>query len=146
MNIKCYLALPFFCLFIGLVQAQNSQLIGSWQLDEIVLEDFIDEDHTFPIEESFFGYYLNPNEALLITEAYMPVIIGEEQQNYSYAINGSKLVLSQSNNVLVQSNGKVEQLTSQGETAFKMKLSKNKLVLSRRNETFFESYTFFKNN
>lgn len=146
MNIKFYLILPFFCFSLGLLQAQNGQFIGSWTLDEIVLEDFIDDDHVFPQEESFFGHYLNPNESLRITDTYMPVIIGDEQQNFTYELNGSKLILTQSNNVMVQKEGKIEHLTTQGNTEFKVKLTKNKLVISRRNETFFESYTFHKNN
>lgn len=146
MKIKFYFILPLFCLFTGLVKAQGESVIGTWTLDEIILEDFIDEDHVFTKEESFFGYYLNPNESLRITDTYMPIVIGEEQQNFTYKIQGSQLVLSQSNNVLIQTDGKVEQKTTQGETAFKIKISKNKLVISRRNETFFESYTFLKNN
>ncbi len=121
-------------------------MIGTWILDEIILEDFIDQDLVFTKEESFFGYYLNPNESLRITDTYMPIVIGEEQQNFTYKIQGSQLVLGQSNNVLIQTDGKVEQKTTQGETAFKIKISKNKLVISRRNETFFESYTFLKSN
>ena len=146
MKIKLYFILPFFCLFTGLVQAQGESVIGTWILDEIILEDFIDEDLVFTKEESFFGYYLNPNKSLRITDTYMPIVIGEEQQNFTYKIQGSQLVLSQSNNVLIQTDGKVEQKTTQGETTFKIKISKNKLVISRRNETFFESYTFLKSN
>ena len=146
MNLKLYFILPFLCLFTGLVQAQGESVIGTWTLDEIILEDFIDEDHVFTKEESFFGYYLNPNELLRITDTYIPVVIGEEQQNFTYEIQGSQLILSQSNNVLIQTDGKVEQKTTEGETTFKIKISKNKLVISRRNETFFESYTFHKNN
>ena len=146
MKIKLYFILPLFCFFTGLVKAQGESVIGTWTLDEIILEDFIDEDHVFTKEESFFGYYLNPNKSLRITDTYMPIVIGEEQQNFTYKIQGSQLVLSQSNNVLIQTDGKVEQKTTQGETTFKIKISKNKLVISRRNETFFESYTFLKNN
>lgn len=146
MKLSPYFILSIFCLFLSFAQAQNEQLIGQWTLDEIVLEDFIDDDHVFTPKESFFGYYLDPNQSLMITDTYMPIIIGEEQQNYTYAINGAKLVLSQSNNVMIKQNGLVEHQTTQGETTFKIKISKNKLVISRRNETFFESYTFLKNN
>lgn len=61
MKIKLYFIFPLFCLFTGLVKAQGESVNGTWTLDEIILEDFIDEDHVFSKEESFFGYFLNPN-------------------------------------------------------------------------------------
>jgi len=144
MKIKLYFILPFFCLFTGLVQAQGESVIGTWILDEIILEDFIDEDLVFTKEESFFGYYLNPNETMQITETTMEVVVGGMHVNCDYRVEGAKLILSQDNNVMILKDGELTNQVSSGETDFRIKISDGLLILSRRNITFFESYTFLK--
>ena len=144
MKIKLYFILPFFCLFTGLVKAQGESVIGTWILDEIILEDFIDEDLVFTKEESFFGYYLNPNETMQITETTMEVVVGGMHVNCDYRVEGAKLILSQDNNVMILKDGELTNQVSSGETDFRIKISDGLLILSRRNITFFESYTFLK--
>lgn len=144
------LRLPLLAIFtlcsVLLTFSQENKLVGQWKLDAIELKDFSSEDLVFTPEESFFGNYLNSNEALNIELDKFPVVVGGDMVLYDYTLEGSKLKLSFSNTVVRLKDGKQEEFTKEGESEFKLKVSPNKLIISRRNETFFESYTFSKLN
>lgn len=146
MNSKLPLLIFLFSSFFTVGFSQEGKLEGVWKLNEIELNEFASEDLKFSKEESFFGNYLNPNELLTISSDKFPVVVGGDLINYDYSVKGSKLLLNHSNTILVLKDGKQEEFTSVGELDFKMKIVNGVLVLSRRNKTFFESYTFSKLN
>tara|TARA_B110000037_G_C16744835_1_gene352778 strand:- start:24 stop:464 length:441 start_codon:yes stop_codon:yes gene_type:complete len=133
-------------LSFHLAIAQENALIGNWQLEKIELKDFSSEDLIFPQEESFFGYYLDPNEMLSVQANKFPVVVGGDYIAYDYEIKGGKLFLSVDNIVMTLKDGKQEQSIQKGSSEFKLKLTNNKLIISKRYETFFESYVFSKFN
>tara|TARA_B100001093_G_C26823039_1_gene1012749 strand:+ start:978 stop:1418 length:441 start_codon:yes stop_codon:yes gene_type:complete len=126
--------------------SQDNMLEGNWMLDAIELREFTDSDLSFAKEESFFGYYLNRSEVLAIQDQRFPVVIGGDLINYNYELKGSNLILKNSNTVMVSKDGKKETISKSGESEFKIKVTKKTMIISRRNQTFFESYTFSKIN
>ncbi|MEJ6695201.1 MAG: hypothetical protein QNK51_05175 [Chitinophagales bacterium] len=126
--------------------SQDNKLEGNWILDAIELREFNDSDLSFAKEESFFGYYLNRSEILAIQDQRFPVVIGGDLINYSYELRGSNLILNNSNTVIILKDGQEETISKSGESEFKIKVTKKTMIISRRNQTFFESYTFSRIN
>jgi hypothetical protein len=132
----------FLFLFI-ILSAQETCVKGIWILDNIELSDFADPEHAFGEEASFFAYFLDKTNKLDLSNPHLAMNVGGDEHLFDVKIENSELLLSFSNTVYIKKNeGLVETKSSMGETSFKIKQDANKLILFRKNQTFFERYTF----
>lgn len=143
---KIYLAI-IFSLFIAVQYAQSSNsLVGDWKLKDA---EIIDESKTKDIvkEESFFGYYLDQENTLRISDNSISIVVGGEQFNYTYQTTNKYLILTYLNTIIIQTeNKKTITKTTEGNTRFKFKLNGNVLTLNLKNGSLVEEYTFVKSN
>jgi hypothetical protein len=140
--------LSTFCLFLCLsVSAQETSIKGLWILDNIELSDFEDPENAFAEEASFFAYFLDKTNKMDLSQAHLSMNVGGEMHLFNVEIKNGELSLSFSNTVYLKKNdGPVETKSSIGETVFKIRQDATKLVLFRKNQTFYERYTFVPNN
>ncbi|MEZ4915384.1 MAG: hypothetical protein R2836_00165 [Chitinophagales bacterium] len=143
---KIYLAI-IFSLFIAVQYAQSpNSLVGDWKLKDA---EIIDESKTKDIvkEESFFGYYLDQENTLRISDNSISIVVGGEQFNYTYQATNKYLILTYLNTIIIQTeNKKTITKTTEGNTRFKFKLNGNVLTLNLKNGSLVEEYTFVKSN
>lgn len=138
----CLLGLAFTNTF-----AQDIRVSGSWILDNVELSDFADTEFTFTEEDSFFAFYLDKANKLDLSQSILSLNVGGEQYTYEVKFKNGELLLSSSNTVYVKKNdAPVQTQLAVGETVFKVKQVGNKLILFRKNQTFYERYTFIAAN
>lgn len=136
-----------FLFLFTIVSAQDASIKGTWTLDNIALSDFADAENAFTEESSFFAYFLDKTNKLDLSKTHLSMNVGGEMHLFDVKIKNGDLVLSYSNTVYIKKNdGPVETKSATGETVFKMRQEANKLILFRKNQTFYERYTFVSNN
>jgi hypothetical protein len=127
--------------------AQDVKLEGIWVLDNIELSDFDEMAHAFTEAESFFAHFLDKTNKLDLSKPSISLVIGGESYTYDVMLNKKELHLSSSNTIYIKKNSQpVETKIALGETIFKIRKEGDKLILFRKNETFYERYTFIAAN
>lgn len=122
--------------------AQENNLIGDWHLLDVEVIDISQSKEVDPIN-SFFAYYLDETQQLQISSTHFPVMLGGLLHNYTYELSNKQIKLFYINNVIVKDNdGQHHQFESEGYTKLDYYIEGNLLVISLRNHTFTEKYTF----